>query len=65
MEHYEIIQFNQRRLQRGEQYCYKAEISVGGEYEGWSWLRMTDIKKIMKDTACSISGHEDYIKETK
>jgi hypothetical protein len=60
MEHYSITEFNKRRLQRGEKYCFRADVSTDGELDGWVWLSMKDIVEIIEDEECSISGHEQF-----
>lgn len=62
MEEYIVVEFDSRRLQRGEKHCFRTNVFIGGEPDGWVWLSMDEIKEIMKDCACRISGHEEFVK---
>jgi len=63
MEKYIITEFNRRRLQRGEQYCYRADVYIDNVYQTWVWLCKKDINKILKDKDCIlIKEYEDDTK---
>lgn len=58
-EHYNITEFNNRRLSRGESYCYRADVYVNSEKVDWVWLSKQCLKDIMNDSRCSISKDKD------
>ena len=60
MIHYKVTEFNERRLQRSEKYCFRADIYIDSSYDGWVWLSITDITEILKDETCTIQGHEQF-----
>lgn len=62
-EHYEVTEFNSRRLQRGEKHCFRANVFQNGNLVGWVWLSINDIVEILEDERCSVSGHEKFNKE--
>lgn len=62
-EHYKITEFNKRRLQRGEQYCFRADVFQNSNLVDWVWLSINDIVEILEDERCSISGYEKFNKE--
>ena len=62
-EHYEVTEFNSRRLQRGEKHCFRADVFQNGNLVDWVWLSVSDISEILKDERCSILGHEKFNKE--
>ena len=61
--YYEITEFNERRLSRGEQYCFRANMIENNEIIDWVWLSMKDIVNILKSTEDTISGHEKFSSE--
>lgn len=60
MAHYKVTEFNKRRLQRCEKYCFRADIYIDTLYDGWAWLSTSDITEILKDENCTIQGHEQF-----
>lgn len=34
-EHYEVTEFNSRRLQRGEKHCFRADVFQNGNLVDW------------------------------
>lgn len=61
--HYEVTEFNQRRLSRGEQYCFSANVLENNEIINWVWLSMSNIVEILKSEDDTISGHEEFSSE--
>ncbi len=62
-EHYKITEFNKRRLQRGEQYCFRADVFINSEKYDWVWLSVKDITEILSSNNCSIEGHDKFKEE--
>lgn len=58
--HYEVTEFNKRRLSRGEQFCFRANVLVNNEVIDWCWLSMKCIIEILKSDSETISGHEKF-----
>jgi hypothetical protein len=61
--YYEITEFNERRLSRGEQYCFRANMIENNEIINWVWLSMKDIVNILKSNEDTISVHEKFSSE--
>lgn len=61
---YKITEFNQRRLQRGEKYCFRADVLEKDETVDWVWLSLDDILDIMKTENDEVIGHEEYLTDT-
>ena len=57
---YKVREFNKRRLQRGEIYCFKTDVFEDEKPSGWVWLSSLDIREIINDCECDISGHTEY-----
>lgn len=61
--HYEITEFNERRLSRGEHYCFRSNMIENNEIIDWVWLSMVDIINILKSSDDTVSGHEKFSNE--